>query len=240
MSVLQAKLLRKFVLLLLGDTISEYTKRSLVFDLLRYQTRQENGTKLLKPTLESLHLGSGQRKVAGWLNTDVLISDYNADFASGHLPFTDNAFTRVVSEHVIEHLETDTELLPMLRDLIRVCKNGAIVYLTCPDLEKWCRSYMQDRGASILAGREKMGILEKGLLDKYPTMPIAQILNECFFQGTEHRNIFDFDLLKWILETAGYVDVTRISDAEFAAQVPDFIKRADGFEVLAVRAVVKK
>jgi predicted SAM-dependent methyltransferase len=240
MSVLKAKLLRKFVLSLLGDTISDYTKRSLVFDLLRYQTREENGSKILNPTLDSLHLGSGQKKVSGWLNTDVLISDYNADFASGHLPFADNSFKRVVSEHVIEHLEIDTELLPMLRDLIRVCKNGAVVYLTCPDLDKWCRSYLENRGQSLLDGREAMGITEKGLLDKYPTMPQAQILNECFFQGTEHKNIYDFDLLKWILLTAGFQDVQRISEADFAAEVPDFKKRQDDFECLAVKATVQK
>jgi predicted SAM-dependent methyltransferase len=240
MSVLQAKLLRKFALYLLGDTISEYTKRSLVFDLLRYQTRQKVGATLLKPSLDSLHLGSGQRKVSGWLNTDVLISDYDADFASGHLPFADNSFRRVVSEHVIEHLEIDGELLPMLRDLKRVCKNGAEVYLTCPDLEKWCQAYVTSKGQSLIDGRLKMGIAEKGLLDKYPTMPVSQIMNECFFQGTEHRNIFDFELLRWLLETAGFSEVVRITDEEFAVSVPDFTKRDDGFEVLAVKALVRK
>jgi hypothetical protein len=128
----------------------------------------------------------------------------------------------------------------MLRDLKRTCKDGAVVYLTCPDLEKWCRSYMENRGASIISGREAMGIYEKGLLDKYPSMPISQILNECFFQGTEHRNIFDFDLLKWILETAGFTEVVRLSEEEFAAEVPDFEKRKDEFEVLSVRASVRK
>ena len=45
------------------------------------------------------------------------------------LPFADNSFDLVTCSHVIEHL---TNPIPCLRELLRVCKPGCMVYIEAP------------------------------------------------------------------------------------------------------------
>ncbi|NJO01469.1 MAG: methyltransferase domain-containing protein [Bacteroidia bacterium] len=66
----------------------------------------------------------------------------------------DNSFEVVVSQHVIEHLELETELIPLLKELSRVLKPQAEIWLSCPDMEKICQSYVMDKGEALLNDRQ--------------------------------------------------------------------------------------
>src|SRR5687767_12152900 len=83
-----------------------------------------------KTSLSQLHLGSGDRKITGWLNVDLVDSDLNLDIAKGKLPFPDQQFQVIVSQHVIEHLTIEDELIPLLKECFRTLKPGGELWLS--------------------------------------------------------------------------------------------------------------
>ncbi len=178
-----------------------------------------------------LHLGCGRRFVPGFLNVDVAGSEFDVDLASGALPWLDGSFDAVVSQQVIEHLDLEAELVPLLADLGRVLRSGGEAWLACPDMEAVCRSYLQDGGQALLADRVK----------RWPTFelgpfPPSQMVNVVFHQAGDHANLFDFSLLTRLLEAAGFAQVDRVREADLLARFPAFPKRDDDDFSLYVRA----
>ena len=202
-----------------------------MFDVVRLRARLLHRRRVAPPT-PRLHLGSGSRKVAGWHNVDVLSSDYDVDIASGLLPWPDASFDAVVSQHVIEHLELEEELLPLLRELHRVMKPNGEIWLSCPDMEKVCRAYVTDHAASLNDDRKRRmpgQALPEG-------MPTQHFVNWLFHQAGEHKNLFDFALLQWALHQAGFSNCRRSNEAELLARFPEFPVRNDDFQSLYVVA----
>src|ERR1700745_355023 len=100
------------------------------FDALRLKARlRRMGRHDLKPSSCQLHLGSGGIHVPGWLNVDVIGSDYDIDFIT-RLPWKSRSFSVIVSQHVIEHLELIDELLPLFSELKRVLRPGGQIWLS--------------------------------------------------------------------------------------------------------------
>jgi predicted SAM-dependent methyltransferase len=170
--------------------------------------------------------------VPGWLNVDVARSQYDVDLACGRLPWSSDSFDTVVSQHVIEHLELRSELLPLLREVHRVLRPGGELWLSCPDMEKACRSYLENGMADLVADR----------LSRWPEYalhgaPPSHFLNDLFHQSGEHRNLFDFALLEWALKETGFVGVERAEEAALLARYSDFPARGDDLQSLYVRAV---
>jgi SAM-dependent methyltransferase len=113
---------------------STRTLQLMWFDVLRLQARIRRLRRNdLEPSCNKLHLGCGSRRVAGWLNVDVIGSDYDIDFIT-RLPWRSDSFSAIVSQHVIEHLELFGELVPLLSELRRVLQPGGQIWLSCPDM----------------------------------------------------------------------------------------------------------
>jgi len=53
-----------------------------------------------------------------------------------HLPFADDSFDAAISSHVIEHIESPTE---MLKEIFRVLKPGGRFLLLCPSTAHWMK-----------------------------------------------------------------------------------------------------
>jgi predicted SAM-dependent methyltransferase len=212
--------------------IAQRTKRNIRFDVARLRARLTHHLGLSQPASPRLHLGCGERRIAGWLNVDVAGSDFDVDLGAGQLPFHDEVFEVVVSQQVIEHLEMETQLLPLLRELFRVCKPGAEIWLSCPDMDSICRSYLKDGGIALLEDR-KMRWPEFTL----EGAPPSQMLNVLFHQAGEHVNLFDFQLLSWLVQRAGFRDCTRVDEAKFKQRFSDFPVRDDDEISLYVRAM---
>lgn len=202
------------------------------WDLVRLWTRVRSRGQGLRPPVDRLHFGCGTRRVPGWLNVDVRGSEHDVDLAGGALPWADGVFGAIAAQQVVEHLELRTELLPLLRELWRVARPGAEIWLSCPDLEKVCRMYLEDRGAALLADRQTRYAV-RGL----EGLPTQHMINLMFHQGGQHRNLFDFELLDWALRQAGWEGGRRTSEAEFRARFPEFPVRNDDFSSLYVTAV---
>ena len=207
------------------------------FDLLRLRARMRTKGMLSRklaqgPLPDKLHFGCGKRFVDGWLNCDLVGSDVDIDLGCGTLPFADGTFSAICSQHVIEHLDLVTELEPLMKELNRCAKPGATLWLSCPDIEKVCRSYINSKGADMIEDR----------LTRLPNFhtfgyPSSFMINNLFHQGGEHRNLFDFDLLEALLLKSGFTDIQNQNEGAFLAKFPEFPERRDDYQSLYVSAV---
>ena len=226
--------------------LSRRTLSLLRFDLLRATTRLRQRRATERPARRRLHFGCGSTQVQGWLNVDLTHSDQNVDLTAGPLPWPDGTFDVAASQHVIEHLELTSELLPLLTELSRVLVPGGELWLSCPDMEKLCRSYLEHRMRDLVEDRERRSRLhwkrpwtldaEVGIAG----VPTSQMLNSVFYQGHEHRNLFDFELLEWALRRSGFTEVERTDETAWLERFPEFPSRGDDAQSLYVRARIMK
>lgn len=216
---------------LLRSVLSQRTRSALKFDYLRLRARLRNQRRRdLTPPHPRLHFGCGRRHIAGWTNIDVAGSPFDLDLAAP-LPWRGEVFETIVSQQVIEHLDLKTEVLPLFRELARTAKPGAEIWLSCPDLAKVCESYVDNGGAALKGDRES-----RWDVDWMDGMPASQIINVLFHQGNEHKNLYDFDLLRWALVQTGFTNVERQTEPDFLARFPEFPERRDDFHALYVKA----
>lgn len=224
--------MRKRIGILARTLFSERTLLHLRFDWLRFRARLALGRRhSLRPPSPRLHLGCGSRRVEGWLNIDVCQSDFDVDLAAVPLPWENESFECVVSQQVIEHLDLRLELLPLLRDLFRMTRPGAELWLGCPDMEKVCRGYLADRGETLYRDARTRGgiVLPEG-------MPFQHYINDIFHQDGSHKNLYDFELLSWALHEAGFADCARVEEGDLLGRFPGFPARRDDVQSLYVRA----
>jgi predicted SAM-dependent methyltransferase len=217
----------------LKSVVSYESRQALRFDVQRLRVRVGNfWRRNLAASTDRLHLGCGRRRVEGWLNVDVSGSDLNVDL-SCPLPWRDQQFSVVVSQHVIEHLELHRELLPLLREIRRVCKPRAKVWLSTPDLAQVCRSYHASGGADLLADRL---VRQPGWSQVMSGLPASQMINHLFHQMGQHKNLLDYDLLNWALTQAGFINCRRVNEQLFLENCPEFPVRQDDWQSLYVQA----
>lgn len=217
----------------LAGLLSTRTRALLQFDLVRLRTRIRNHWRVAPTEPRRLHFGCGARRVKGWLNVDVVGSEFDIDLTADRLPWNDATFEAFAAQHVVEHLELKHELLPLLKELRRIGRSGAEIWLACPDMERVCRSYLETGGRDILEDRQS----------RWPdfslgAMPVQQIVNVTFHQGGEHKNLFDFELLCWALEEAGFAQCERRSEEDFLERFPEFPRRSDDRFSLYVSAAI--
>lgn len=201
------------------------------FDLLRLRARLKHPPRRqVTPDCERLHVGCGSRRVPGWLDVDVIGSEFDVDLGAGRLPWKPACFDALVSQHVIEHLDLFSELRPLLGEFHRILRPGATLWLSCPDMERVCRAYADGTLAELIADRQGR--------DDYSLQgaPASQFVNDLFHQYGEHKNLFDFDLLRWAVEDAGFVDVRRVVEADLRSEFPEFPERRDDDQTLYVTA----
>jgi predicted SAM-dependent methyltransferase len=224
----------------LGISATQYrifsprTTHAMLLDSLRLRARmRQRRLRREVPTQTKLHMGCGPRIIPGWLNVDVAASEQDVDLAAGQLPWADGSFGAIVSQQVIEHLDLNSELVPLFQQLRRVCKPGAEIWLSCPDLAKACRSYLDDKGASLLADRVARATVDCGM-DGAPTQHFINLL---FQQFGEHKNLLDFELIEWLCKKTGFGECRRVLEKDLLDRFPEFPPRNDDGHAIYVRAV---
>lgn len=214
-----------------GICFSKRTIRLVWLDLLRLRARVKQLVRRnVNPKFDKLHCGCGDRRVKRWLNVDLKNSDQDLDLL-GKLPWKSEVFRVIVCQHVIEHFELVDELLPLLREFNRILMPEGELWLSTPDLEKVCISYIQNQMTELVNERRRMW-------GSYSMngVPTQHFINIMFHQHGYHKNLFDFTLAEWMLREAGFDGIRRTSEKEFLACFPEFPERNDDLESLYVFA----
>src|SRR5277367_1020043 len=95
--------------------------------------------KFLSSENISLNIGCGPFGQDGWVNVD-LMKLKNVSFTYDtrkHLPFKDRTVDRIRVEHFFEHLDKSAEVPFFLEECKRVMKEGAVLRIVVPDVEKF-------------------------------------------------------------------------------------------------------
>ena len=94
---------------------------------------EKSGKKRQKPKYSKLHIGCGWDKRKGFVNIDKAKEvgpDVVVDVEKG-LPFKDNSFEYIYSEHALEHIRPQYWSF-VLNEISRVAKHGCILELKLP------------------------------------------------------------------------------------------------------------
>jgi predicted SAM-dependent methyltransferase len=164
-----------------------------------------------------LQLGAGPNVLPGWLNTDVLPDLYPGQRAeivfvdaTRPLPFGDESFEYVFSEHQIEHI-SEPAGRRMLAECFRVLRPGGRIRLATPDLAQAVRLY-----AEPLGERERRyvdWVIERFLPDAGTGNRRCHVLNQ-MLNAFGHQFVYDEETLRAALEDAGFVQVERFGVGE--------------------------
>jgi SAM-dependent methyltransferase len=103
------------------------------------------------------------------------------------VPFDEEMVDVIYSSHALEHLFVE-EAQALLQDAYRALKQGGLIRLAVPDLEHAFRLYQsgaKDQALAFFFNRNRSGYLN------------------------HHHYMYDFELLKNLLEKVGFVEVQR-------------------------------
>ena len=151
----------------------------------------------------AMQLGSADKTKEGWVNIDLSpAADLMLDLRDP-LPFTDNTFKMIYSEHVLEHFDYPGDITRLLSECYRVLEPGGIFSLSVPDGEPVLRSYTIKR-------EEPAQINMPADLSWCRTH--MDCINYFMRQNGEHCWIYDEETMHLLLESVGF---SRIQRREF-------------------------
>jgi predicted SAM-dependent methyltransferase len=152
-----------------------------------------------------LHIGSGLRRLDGWLNTDIdLIPDVMHMDATEQFPFADNTFEYVFTEHMIEHVP-HLKGMRMLHECYRVLRHGGVIRVITPDLATIIGLYARDQRPDqreYLQWFSRAFLLDGGA-------PNAVLAINAMFRLWGHQFLYDETTLTNSMTEAGFRGVQR-------------------------------
>lgn len=80
-----------------------------------------------------VNLGCGNDYLEGYVNLDMgnCRSDIKHDLSIFPWPFNSSSVSEVVLKHIFEHFNP-SNFITIVRELYRICDNGAIIHIICP------------------------------------------------------------------------------------------------------------
>lgn len=98
-----------------------------------------------KPAVK-LDLGAGDKHYEGFTRVG-LQQDHDIICDLRSIPLPDDYADEAMAIHVVEHFHP-WDVLPTLREWLRILKPGGLLVLELPDLYKCCRNFVRDMGAN--------------------------------------------------------------------------------------------
>jgi hypothetical protein len=68
-------------------------------------------------------------------------------------------------------------------------------------------------------------------------LPTSYLINVLFHQFGAHKNLLDFDMMKWLLHETGFTNVKLVGEADLLRRFPEFPPRNDDPVTIYVMAV---
>ena len=171
--------------------------------------------KIRELNLKRLHLGCGTVLLKNWLNIQfdpreeygTLKMKNGAWYLNFNLlkdwPIDPGTIDFIAASHFIEHLDLNNGI-----ELVKKChraldKNG-VLRLSCPDLERYARSYIQ-RSDDFLNHPK----VREWCAFKQAQTPGEIFIAKAYDSGGSHKWFYDAESLKHILQLAGFTTVER-------------------------------
>ena len=185
-------------------------------------------------TERKLQLGCGRNWLEGWLNSDSSprTSDILQLDVTIALPFEDDTFDYIFSEHVIEHISYP-EGAYMLEECFRVLKPGGVLRVGTPDLAFLVNLYREDEAASQSRTQIEQEFLEYFLAneikDRETNAPVdfdTYLINK-FVRAWGHEFIYDEKSLRHMMTTLGFAGITRCEVMESEHQALSDLENID-------------
>jgi predicted SAM-dependent methyltransferase len=172
-----------------------------------------------------VELGSAHFRREGWISLDIADgADARVDLRRG-LPFPDESVDEVHAEHVFEHLEYPSEIMPLLVEVHRVLVAGGMLSFSVPNFRPYASAYVTQDKAWL---EERIYDRPAGLYDATE----LDLLSWFALRAGEHRYLYDPDNAMARLREAGFVDVgTREFD-----ESRDYNPRASSVYVVGRKA----
>jgi predicted SAM-dependent methyltransferase len=150
-----------------------------------------------------LNLGCGEILKEGFLNVDMIpAGDVTVDLRR-HLPFESGCCELIFSEHCFEHFDYPSEIGGLLRECFRILKPGGELRFSVPDTEWPLGDYFHGMDAPYFRACKEN--------HWHPADYTTRIehINYHFRQSGEHRFAYDFETAAKLLETVGFVMISR-------------------------------
>ncbi len=156
-----------------------------------------------------LQLGCGRLAIPGWLNTDIRARHgILAVDASKPLPFPDQSFQFIFTEHMIEHLPYQVGNA-LIRESFRILAPGGVIRIATPDLSFLVGLYQ--RPSDQLHAKYIKWSSEE-FCSHLTSTPVSVVNN--FVRNWGHQYIYDFDELALVLRKIGFQNPTRQQPGE--------------------------
>ncbi|MFA5358066.1 MAG: methyltransferase domain-containing protein [archaeon] len=159
----------------------------------------ESDVMSTKAELKKLEIGCGEKPREGYIHFDVRKLK-GVDFVGDakKLPFENNSFEEIYSRFFLEHLPRN-DAKKALKEMLRVLSPGGRVEIIVPNLEYFCKLFLEGNE------QEKEWSLNKIYgFEKY---------------GEDHHYFgYNFETLEKFLEEAGFEKVKKIESKEKEAQ----------------------
>lgn len=155
-----------------------------------------------------LSIGCGRTLLPGWIGLDRRggAGVYRCDLRRS-LPFADRSVDVILIEHVLEHFPLD-DLPTMLADYHRVLRPGGVIRVVSPEA-----SLVADLINAVRSEQSDQQALLDQEMYRWPTGPMQLMssANRLSHQYGEHKSLLCADMMRVLLEEAGFADIVTAS-----------------------------
>ncbi len=121
-----------------------YTLNEIKLNKVFTDTKNENYNKAQQVSKDKLHVGCGKNYLDEFVNLDMFApADIIWDVRDS-LPFKDNSFEIIFSEHFLEHVDFPVSVCRFLNEAFRTLQNNGQIIIGVPDTELVLKAYCQN------------------------------------------------------------------------------------------------
>ena len=161
--------------------------------------------------LPKLHVGCGNRPIPGWCNVDVAHLNDVVQYVNAlkRLPFDDEAFQYIFSEHFVEHLPF-ADAIKFFREAHRVLKRGGVLRTATPDFDFLCEL----KSSNSESNRRYIEYVSKNFAPSQPKSYVT-CANMTFY-GWGHRFIWNAPFMEEVLKDMGFGNFAVLKPSQSA------------------------